>query len=572
MVTKVELIYRAKTKNMDNSAVRYYMKLQSYLIYMQRHGKIKHTHFDFEDYRVFEEKMKRAIESCQSSTTKKVLVSILNNNFTYIRDGANDIYKQLLECEDKELLEAFKIESIMGPFLTSSPTITEDCLSKLVIKLHEGRSNKKVIDLCSGKGQFLSMVANSYRNSELFGVEIAMSNVIESRMLLDMMSAKFSILTEDLFSIPCVPDYDLVFSDFPWRMGTHQDICEDKDGVFTFENIKKNTYWSFAGKAINSINENGRAYVLMPTGALNSTLDEKIRKQVIDKGLLEMSISLPAGTRFFTNIDYSLLVFSKGNENVKMVDATSFCTKGSKKKLKVNDIINAINNNSSEYVKIIDNSTIIENSYKLNSQPYFMEKIIVPHAKQLRTVARTFRGIQYSSKQYTDLGPGEGKYSIVKISDINDDFLDCSGLSTVDMPEDKVQKYLLKVNDILIVSKGYGLKLAYVKDLCGKQVIPTGNLNVIRVKNSDVLPLYLYIFLMSSKGKALLEQNLAGASIKSLSKKALDEMDIPAIDLDTQEVIENRYLTLQEKIVKLKKDLQDSEEKQSNIFESEVES
>lgn len=571
MVSKVELIYRAKTKNMDNSAVRYYMKLQSYLIYMQRHGKIKHTHFDFEDYRVFEEKMIRAIESCQSSTTKKVLVSILNNNFTYIRDGANDIYKQLLECEDKELLEAFKIESIMGPILSSSPSITEDCLSELVIKLHEGRSNKKIIDLCSGKGQFLSMAANLYKNSELFGVEIAMPNVIESRMLLDMMSAKFSILTEDLFSIPCVPNYDLVFSDFPWRMGTHQDICEDKDGVFTFENVKKNTYWSFAGKAINSINENGRAYVLMPTGALNSTLDEKIRKQVIDKGLLEMSISLPAGTRFFTNIDYSLLVFSKGNENVKMVDATSFYTKG-RKKLKVNDIINAINDNSSEYVKIIDNSTIIENSYKLNSQPYFMEKIIVPHAKQLQTVAKTFRGIQYSSKQYTDLGPGEGKYSVVKISDINDDFLDCSGLSTVDMSEDKVQKYLLKVNDILIVSKGYGLKLAYVKDLCGKQVIPTGNLNVIRVKNNDVLPLYLYIFLMSSKGKALLEQNLAGASIKSLSKKALDEMDIPAIDLDTQEVIENRYLTLQEKIVKLKKDLQDSEEKQSNIFESEVES
>lgn len=571
MVSKVELIYRAKTKNMDNSVVRYYMKLQSYLIYMQRHGKIKHTHFDFEDYRVFEEKMIRAIESCQSSTTKKVLVSILNNNFTYIRDGANDIYKQLLECEDKELLEAFKIESIMGPILSSSPSITEDCLSELVIKLHEGRSNKKIIDLCSGKGQFLSMAANLYKNSELFGVEIAMPNVIESRMLLDMMSAKFSILTEDLFSIPCAPDYDLVFSDFPWRMGTHQDICEDKDGVFTFENVKKNTYWSFAGKAINSINENGRAYVLMPTGALNSTLDEKIRKQVIDKGLLEMSISLPAGTRFFTNIDYSLLVFSKGNENVKMVDATSFYTKG-RKKLKVNDIINAINDNSSEYVKIIDNSTIIENSYKLNSQPYFMEKIIVPHAKQLQTVAKTFRGIQYSSKQYTDLGPGEGKYSVVKISDINDDFLDCSGLSTVDMPEDKVQKYLLKVNDILIVSKGYGLKLAYVKDLCGKQVIPTGNLNVIRVKNNDVLPLYLYIFLMSSKGKALLEQNLAGASIKSLSKKALDEMDIPAIDLDTQEVIENRYLTLQEKIVKLKKDLQDSEEKQSNIFESEVES
>ena len=108
MVSKIELIYRAKTKNMDNSAVHYYMKLQSYLIYIQRQGRIKDIHFDFEDYKMFEEKMKEAIESCQFSTTKEVLVSILNNNPIYIRDGANDIYKELLECEDKELLEVFQ--------------------------------------------------------------------------------------------------------------------------------------------------------------------------------------------------------------------------------------------------------------------------------------------------------------------------------------------------------------------------------------------------------------------------------------------------------------------------------
>lgn len=211
MVSKIELIYRAKTKNMDNSAVHYYMKLQSYLIYIQRQGKIKNIQFDFEDYKVFVEKMREAIESCQSSTTKEVLDSILNDNFTYIRNGANDIYKELLECEDKELLEVFKIESLMGPMLSGSNYITEDCFSELVLKLHEGRSNNKIIDLCSGKGQFLAMAANSYRDSELFGVEMILPNVIESRMLLDMMSAKYSALCEDLLSISCAQDYDLVF-------------------------------------------------------------------------------------------------------------------------------------------------------------------------------------------------------------------------------------------------------------------------------------------------------------------------------------------------------------------------
>lgn len=110
MSNKVELIYRANRRKNEAGTVHRYMKLQSYLIYIQRQGKIKDIQFDFEDYNVFEERMKEAIESCQSIITKEVLVSILNNKLNYIRDSANDTYKQLLECEDEELLEVFKLK------------------------------------------------------------------------------------------------------------------------------------------------------------------------------------------------------------------------------------------------------------------------------------------------------------------------------------------------------------------------------------------------------------------------------------------------------------------------------
>lgn len=77
---------------------------------------------------------------------------------------------------------------------------------------------------------------------------------------------------------------------------------------------------------------------------------------------------------------------------------------------------------------------------------------------------------------------------------------------------------------------------------------------------------------MSSKGQALLDQCLVGSTIKSLSKKELDEMYIPAIDLETQKKIEYRYLLLQGRIEDLKDELNELKEKQNNIFESEVES
>ncbi len=572
MSNKVELIYRSNRTKNEAGTVHRYMKLQSYLIYIQRQGKIKDIQFNFEDYKVFEEKMKEAIESCQSIVTKEVLVSILNNKLNYIRDSANDTYKQLLECEDEELLEVFKIETIMDRSSMYCECITEDYLSELVMKLHEGRSNKKIIDLCSGQGRFLSVAAKSYPKSQMAGIELLELNVIDSKMILDMMSSDSSIYCGNLLHTPCVPNYDLVFCDYPRGIVPCDYLCNDKDGIFSFDNIRRETDWAFAGKAINSMNENGRVYVLMSARALNSSSERRVRKQVIDNGLLEMSISFSADSRFYKVGEYSLLVFSKGNKTVKMVDATSFCDRVGENRIKVDEIVEAINNNSSEYVKIIDNETIINNSYKLNSNTYFMEKITVPHAKQLKTVAETFRGVQYTSKQYTELNPGEGKYDILKISDINDDFLECTDLASIDMPEKKAGRYLLKENDIIIVSKGYVLKIAYVKDLGGKQVIPTGNLSVIRVTDKKVSSLYLFIFLMSSKGQALLDQCLVGSTIKSLSKKELDAMDIPAIDLETQKKIEDRYLLLQGRIEDLKDELNELKEKQNNIFESEVES
>lgn len=49
-------------------------------------------------------------------------------------------------------------------------------------------------------------------------------------------------------------------------------------------------------------------------------------------------------------------------------------------------------------------------------------------------------------------------------------------------------------------------------------------------------------------------------------------MYIPAIDLETQKKIEDRYLLLQGRIEDLKDELNELKEKQNNIFESEVES
>lgn len=190
--------------------------------------------------------------------------------------------------------------------------------------------------------------------------------------------------------------------------------------------------------------------------------------------------------------------------------------------------------------------------------------------KHIKEIGTVLSGYQYTSKSLKEMEPGIGNVDIVKITNIIEGEIEYASLASTDIDEERIEKYLLKENDILISSKGTAIKLALVTNLGDRKVIPHNNLMVIRVNSEEVLPAYLCCFLNSESGRLILNSLQTGSIIINITKSNLLELIVPVIDMDTQETIVNHYNILKNEIIKLKSRLNVLEQKIMFIYDDEV--
>ncbi|MCD8518931.1 MAG: type I restriction-modification system subunit M [Flavobacterium sp.] len=101
--------------------------------------------------------------------------------------------------------------------------------------------------------------------------------------------------------------------------------------------------WAFISHMIETLNETGKAGVVVPHGVLfRGSSEGKIRQQMIEENILEAVIGLPANLFFGTGIPAAILVFNKNrgsNKNVLFVDASKNFESGkNQNKLRDSDI------------------------------------------------------------------------------------------------------------------------------------------------------------------------------------------------------------------------------------------
>lgn len=84
--------------------------------------------------------------------------------------------------------------------------------------------------------------------------------------------------------------------------------------------------WAFISHMIETLNEHGKAGVVVPHGVLFRGASEgKIRQKTIEENLLEAVIGLPANLFFGTGIPAAILIFNKNkgkNNNILFIDAS----------------------------------------------------------------------------------------------------------------------------------------------------------------------------------------------------------------------------------------------------------
>ena len=129
-----------------------------------------------------------------------------------------------------------------------------------------------------------------------------------------------------------------------------------------------------------------------------------------------------------------------------------------------------------------------------------------------------------------------GNVCVVQMKDIGEDGLFGAGdLVRIQMSEVK-ERYLVGPQDIVMRTRGQITTAAEVNQDLGVAVV-SGPLFRIRVESDKVLPSYLTWYINQPAAQAYLASRAKGTSVQMISKRAVEEMEIPLPSLEEQHKI-----------------------------------
>lgn len=318
----------------------------------------------------------------------------------------------------------------------------------------------------------------------------------------------------------------------------------------------------------------GKVVVSVTESTLFGTVEKDFRQYLVDNGMLEAVISLPAGIWPTASVKTSLLVIEpKGGYNaVRFLDLneTEYVRKTDKRLLELTDqdkILSYLYSIEDLDCAIsLSQQEIEENDYFLNCNRYVLDRkqkkvlklLDKSETVALGDIADVERGLPFKTK--------DGDYSILEVttSDLNDigDISKPTKEVKVSKEDfDKSKSGILQPNDIVLVIQGSAGKLGIVPE-----VIPSADDEywmvskpaiAIRVKSDNIDARFLYAYLSSDIGQTQLASITQGAAIANISLKELRELPIILPSLEKQQqaaALVDDSRQVQRKIQKLKSD------------------
>ncbi len=428
-----------------------------------------------------------------------------------------------------------------------------DASSKEIIELVNHCLNIKeeddVLDLCSGNGDFLASLVN--KNIKLSGVEINRDNVLISKIRLSILNDdNIEIINADALTYKFTREYNKIFCEFPLGLRVNEFILNQmgKDLFYTWNKPGITADWMFINKIVTILKNEGKAVIIVPDGPLFKSMDANYRRDLLVSRVVQDIIKLPSGTIPNINISANLMILSNYNEKkeIKFIDASQeyIENKTGKKQLNVKAIIDLIDgkNNDEGKVKIKKYSEICMtqdvlltvSSYLKRKQPNYIN----PHLLKEYIIDK-YRGYQLTSNEQAEITDKNGNYELLTISDMDDGRINDNLLKISDN-KNKYDRYLLKNGDVVISARGTKIKVA-VAEIKNRNIIPNGNLLVLRLDTEKLNPYYLQAYLNSENGQLSLKQIQTGAIIMSINPSRIEQIKVSMVDKETQDVFVEKY-------------------------------
>lgn len=327
-------------------------------------------------------------------TLKKLI-----DHFSRFDFGSNYISVDLLGDAYEYLIKQFAADAGKkgGEFYTPRE------VEKVIIGILKPHLNDEILDPTVGSGGFLLEAYNYLHERtgertilplKLYGQEINLDTfaIAKINMFLhglgnsDIRRGDTLANPQFLNSSGGLKKFDIVVANPPYSI-KQWDFEQFKNNKFG--RIKgyclppnKNADFAFVLHIVNSMNDMGRAGIVLPHGVLFRGGNEgKIRKQLIENDLIDAIISLPSKLFYGTNIPAVILIFNrKKDKKVKnkilFIDAEKYFQIGKNQNVLGKDdierIIKTYDNYTDveNYARVVDLGEVEENQFNLNIRKY----------------------------------------------------------------------------------------------------------------------------------------------------------------------------------------------------------
>lgn len=500
-------------------------------------------------FKKIDKEYQEIVEKIQSTFSKEELESLLTNPF---------YYKRFVETEGREVY-------------------VPETLLNLVSRLLEIEDDDNIYNPFSGYGEFIEYINRV--NPEVFieGHEISSQKYSLSELRKEILSLKSKIVhTDPLVVLKDKEAYNKVFAFPPITIKNfYSKIPENLVDINQWlenNNIDRYEGLLYVIKNIIELKRLEKAVYILPTGKLFNHLDSEIRGFLVDNGYIEGIIQLPERMFPTTGISFSIIIISKGNKSIRLVDATENYVENRPIRKFSEENIQKIIKEYKEPSKIAREVNIEE--IKSNGYVLLPKRIVVPEELtidnyySLKDIANIQRGVSGIRKKELD-ERSTLKSSLIKYiqsSDLSED-LDYSKLNNLNYIEESENKYLAENEDILI-SKVQNFNSMIVEGAEKYKILVSGNLYKITIeKESEIDPYYVQAYLDTDHAKQQISRLTSGTVTSMLPISALGDLKIPKVSKDEEKNIVQNYKNIVRKIRITNQQLKMLEEDKNILFE-----
>jgi len=504
------------------------------------------------------------IFACSESNIK----TIVAKNIDSILDISHTYSKEAILCY---LCESYpKSFDKIGYKHYSSKSCIDLAISVLNI-------NEKdiVADFGSGVGDFINSVANMKKPSILKGYENDKDYLEMSKIRANLNNEKAEFELMNIFDIPKEKKFDKIFSEI-----SIDNINRESDYLASeYESFKNkvpsarrpmSSNWLFNSLIIEHLSENGKAVVLMNIGSIEMLRDKEIREYFVKNGFIEAVIALPERLHTFTNVSYAMVVLSRGNKQVRMIDATNIYESGRRQntlsKENINEIISSLEENGDNSISVVFDE-LEGNNYNLYPLNYLKKKIEFDNGVEFNRIIKNItRGAHIGADELDSTFSDEPTdIQYLTISDIEDGIIsdDMQYLKEI---EDRYERYCVKDRNIIISKNGTPIKHSIAEVVENKKILVSGNFYIIEIDENVANPYYIEAFLNSEIGSEVLQLTSTNGRINTISVDELKKMIIPLPSIAEQNQIAEAYKAKLKQLKELKKSLKQTKDELGMIF------